>query len=217
MLEQHLIKEQAGFRPGKSCTSQLLNLTQHIEDGYQRGMITGADFVDLSAAYDTVNHMILIQKLYNTTQDSQLCSVFQNMLSNRRFYVELNNERSRWRKQKNGLPQGSVLSPILFNIYTNDQPIHDGMRNFIYADDLCHSPLLFIHGSTNYHWQGSHRNLKMNFHDFSMTICHFSMTFDHQLNSFATTPFSFLTKIINHKKYTIKKLQFLKHAIIPFF
>ena len=123
LLEQYLIKEQAGFRPGKSCTSQLLNLTQHLEDGYQRGMITGAAFVDLSAAYDTVNHTILIQKLYNTTQDSQLCRVFQN--SNRGFDVELNNERSRWRKQKNGLTQGSVLSPILCNIYTNDQPIHD--------------------------------------------------------------------------------------------
>ena len=137
LLEQHLIKDQAGFRHGESCTSQLLNLTQHIEDGYQRGMITGAGFVDLSAAYDTVNHRILIQKLYNTTQYSQLCRVFQNMLSNRRFYVELNNGHSRWRKQKNGLPQGSVLSPILFNIYTNDQLIHDGTPNFIYADDLC--------------------------------------------------------------------------------
>ena len=119
LLEQHLIKEQAGFLPGKSCTSQLLNLTQHIEDGYQRGMITGA-------VYDTVNHRILIQKLYNPTQDSQLCRVFQNMLYNKILYVEPNNHRSIWRKQKNGLPQGSVLSPIMFNIYTNDQPIHDG-------------------------------------------------------------------------------------------
>ena len=65
VAEQHLIKEQAGFRTGKSCTSQLLNLTQHIADGYQRGMITSAAFIDLSAAYDTVNPIILIQKLYN--------------------------------------------------------------------------------------------------------------------------------------------------------
>ena len=100
-------------------------------------MITGTAFVDLSAAYDTVNHRLLIQKLFNITQDSTLCRVIQNLLSNRRLYVELNNERSRWRLQKNGLSQGSVLSPTLFNIYTNDQPVHDGTRSFIYADDLC--------------------------------------------------------------------------------
>ena len=100
-------------------------------------MKTGTAFVDLSAAYDTVNHRLLIQKLFNITQDNTLCRVIQNLLSNRRFYVELNNERSRWRLQKNCLPQGSVLSPNLFNIYTNDQPVHDGTRSLIYADDLC--------------------------------------------------------------------------------
>ena len=89
-IEEHLIKEQAGFRPGKSCTSQLLKMATR--------KITGTAFVDLSAAYDTVNHRLLIQKLYNTTQNSKHYRVIQNSLSNRRLYVELNKERSRWRK-----------------------------------------------------------------------------------------------------------------------
>ena len=137
VVAQLLIKEQVGFRTGKSSTSKLLNLTQHIEDGYQRGMITDAAFVDLSAAYDTVNHIILIQKFYYITQDSPLCREIQNLLSSKRFYVELNDERSRWTKQKNGLPRGSVLSPSIFNIYTNDQHLHNGTRSFIYAYDIC--------------------------------------------------------------------------------
>ena len=100
-------------------------------------MITGTAFVDLSDAYDTVNRRLLIQKLFNITKDSTLCRVIQNLLSNRRLYVELNNKRSRWILQKNGLPQGSVLFPTLFSIYTNDQPVHDGPSSFIYADNLC--------------------------------------------------------------------------------
>ena len=69
---------------------------------YQRGMITGAAFVDISATYDTVNHRLLIRKLYDFTEDNPY--VIQNMLSSRRLYVELNNDRSRWKTQKNGLP-----------------------------------------------------------------------------------------------------------------
>ena len=115
-VDEHLIPEQAGFRPGKSCTGQLLNLTQFIEDGYEEGLITGAAFVDFSAAYDTVNHRILTRKLFEITQDVRLTELIQNMLSNRRFFVDLVGKRSRWRRQKNGLPQGSVLAPLLFNI-----------------------------------------------------------------------------------------------------
>ena len=66
---------------------------------------------------------------------SPLCHTYK--LFEQRFFVVLNGKKSRWRRQRNGLPQGSVLAPMLFNIYTNDQPIHADTRSFIYADDLC--------------------------------------------------------------------------------
>ena len=51
LTDDKIIDHQAGFKPGKSTTVQLLNLTQHIEDGFERGVLTGTMFVDLSAAY----------------------------------------------------------------------------------------------------------------------------------------------------------------------
>ena len=136
-MDAKLIPEQAGFRPGKSYTSQLLNLTEHIEDGYEKRLITGDVFVDLSAAYDMVNHRRLLSKVPDMTGDVHLTDLMRTMLGSRRFFVVLNGKKSRWRRQRNGLPQGSVLAPMWFNIYTNDQPIHADTRSFIYADDLC--------------------------------------------------------------------------------
>lgn len=49
-IDSHLNPDQAGFRPGRSCCSQVLNLTQNIEDGFERGLVTGVVFVDLTAA-----------------------------------------------------------------------------------------------------------------------------------------------------------------------
>ena len=70
ITEHTIIKEQAGFRAGKSCTSQLLNLTQYIEDGYEKSLTRGTIFVDQSAAYDTVNHRLLLTKLYGMIEDA---------------------------------------------------------------------------------------------------------------------------------------------------
>ncbi|GFS03382.1 retrovirus-related Pol polyprotein from type-1 retrotransposable element R1 [Elysia marginata] len=70
-------------------------------------------------------------------KNKKIVSIIQTLLENRRFFVEMDGRKSRWRLQKNGLPQGSVLAPTLFNIYTNDQPEFDRTRRFIYADDLC--------------------------------------------------------------------------------
>ena len=69
-MEPKIILQQAGFRKGKSTTGQLLNLMQHIEDGFKKRLVTGAAFVDLFAAYDTVNHRTLMTKIYQMTDDS---------------------------------------------------------------------------------------------------------------------------------------------------
>ena len=86
---------------------QVLNLTQHTEDGFETGEITGIVVVDISAAYDTVNHHIMLEKVYNMTRDDRLMCMIRTLLENRRFFVELGGKRSRWRSQRNGLPHFS--------------------------------------------------------------------------------------------------------------
>ena len=80
--------------------------------------------------------MCLLHKILAITKDIRLTELIESMLENRHFFVELDDQKSRWRRLRNGLPQGSVLAPLLFNIYTNDQPKTEGTRRFIYADDL---------------------------------------------------------------------------------
>ena len=109
-VEEHLSPDQAGFRPGRSCCGQLINLTQFIEDGFENKQITGAVFMDLTAAYDTVNHRKLLVKVAQVLRNTKMTALIQYLLTNRRFFVEIDGKRSRWRLQKNGLPQGSVLA-----------------------------------------------------------------------------------------------------------
>ncbi len=136
-VEEHLSPDQAGFRTGRSCCSQVLNLTQHSEDGYETKTITGAVLVDLTAAYDTVNHRALLFKVAQILRNTTLVRIIHSLLVNCRFYVKMEGKKSRWHTQRNELLQGSVLAPVLFNIYTNDQPEYPNIRRFIYADDLC--------------------------------------------------------------------------------
>ena len=92
--------------------------------------------IQLAIFFSPKNHRLLLTKIYNSTKDPNFVKAVRSLLENRRFYVVMGNSNSRWRNQKNGLPQGSVLAPTLFNIYTNDQPIVQNTRSFIYADDL---------------------------------------------------------------------------------
>lgn len=86
--------------PEKSCTSQILNLTKNIEDGFETKKITGAMFIDLTAAYDTVNHNHFLDKVYKIIKDNHLTKVIESMNRNRRFHVRLQDQKSRWRNSK---------------------------------------------------------------------------------------------------------------------
>ena len=90
LIDAKLTKDQACFQHGRSCKGLFLNLTQHIEDGFECRLIIRAAFVDLLAAYDTVQHCVMIKKLLNMIVDLDLCQVIRSLLTNRRLCDHLN-------------------------------------------------------------------------------------------------------------------------------
>ncbi|KAJ3590141.1 hypothetical protein NHX12_008095 [Muraenolepis orangiensis] len=136
VVDPQLPREQAGFRRGRSTVDQVTLLTQDIEDSFQAKEKVGVVLLDLTAAYDTVWHRGLHLKLLRTIPDRHMVKFIMEMLSNRSFILRTSDgQRSRLRRLRNGVPQGSVLSPLLFNIYIHDLP-ETTSRQYGYADDL---------------------------------------------------------------------------------
>ena len=135
VVDPQLPREQAGFRRGRSTVDQVTLLTQYIEDSIQNNEKDGVVFLDLTAAYDTLWHRGIHLKLLRITPERHMVGFIMEMLSNRSFVVHTSDgQRSRLRRMKNGVPQGSVLSPMLFNISISDLP-ETTSRKYDYADD----------------------------------------------------------------------------------
>ena len=144
LIDPLLPKEQAGFQCGKSTVDQVVLLTQNIEDSFEAKKKAGAIFVDLTAAYDTVWHRGLTCNLLRLLLDKHMVKMIMELVRNRNFTLTTSDSKqSRLRRLKNGIPQGSVLAPLLFNIYTYDLPSMIS-RKFAFADDLA---LLYSSGN----------------------------------------------------------------------
>ena len=136
IIDPQLPHEQAGFRQGRSTADQVTLLTQDIEDCFEAMEKAGAVLVDLTAAYDTVWHRGLTLKLLQILPDRRMVRFITELISNRSFILKTSDgQQSRLRRLKNGVPQGSVLAPLLFNVYIHDLP-DTVSRKYGYADDL---------------------------------------------------------------------------------
>ena len=150
LIANNLItKKQSGFRPGDSVTNQLLALVNDIHTAFdnKNSLEVRSVYLDISKAFDKVWHEGLVFKLMQNGVEGDLLTLIKNYLSNRKQRVVINGTESDWGDIKAGVPQGSVLGPLLFLIYINDHEI--GIKSSVkfFADDtsifsVVHDPLV---------------------------------------------------------------------------
>ena len=127
---------QYGFRPKHSTVNAVTELYINLMNAFEEKKFTLATFLDLSKAFDTIDHRILLSKLSHYGVRGVALEWFRNYLDNRLQYVSYKNCCSETRNVKYGIPQGSVLGPLLFIIYSNDLPHNlTKAKAILFADD----------------------------------------------------------------------------------
>ena len=142
---------QSGFREKHSCHTALTNLVEKWHENINNDQLTGVIFLDFQKAFDVIDHTLLSRKLNLYGLASNAVELLFSFLSNRRQAVFKNSEMSQFMPVSYGVPQGSILGPIIFSIYINDLPLHISSECELFADDTTvhntnkNADLLFSH------------------------------------------------------------------------
>lgn len=136
ILRDKIYPLQYGFMKGKSTTGQLLGYFDEIGGTLDEGGQTDIIYLDFAKAFDKVNHRLLLGKLKGFGINRNLLRWFNAYLSDRQQRVVVEGASSRWLPVLSGVPQGSILGPLLFNLYINDMPSDvSHSRLSLFADD----------------------------------------------------------------------------------
>ena len=115
-----LYKYQFGFRKNHSTALALIEITDNIIKDLESGKCSAGIFIDFKKAFDTVDHNILLSKLEHYGIRGQTLEWLKSYITNRQQFAYVNGKNSKMEQITCGVPQGSVLGPLLFLIYTND-------------------------------------------------------------------------------------------------
>ena len=127
---------QHGFLKGLSCTTQLLQVLHELGQTLDSGLETDIIYLDFSKAFDSVCHAKLLSKLRTFGIDGSLLDWFSSYLNGRQQRVVVNGSFLTWSIVKSGVPQGSILGPVLFLMFVNDMPdVLKSSSLVMYADD----------------------------------------------------------------------------------